>query len=61
MITTTTFRQFNGSVYVRIPPTFAEYYSLKKQIESAQTNETEPKCKIEDQDTNKLLVIFKKW
>lgn len=61
MKSTSTFRSFNGSVYVRVPPTFAEYFNLKRQIEDAHTNETEPECKIEDQEENKLLVTFKKW
>lgn len=61
MKSTSTFRSFNGSIYIRVPPTFSEYFNLKKQIEDAQANGTDPECKIEDKDKNKLLVTFKKW
>jgi len=61
MKSTSTFRQFNESLYVRIPTTFAEYYNLKKRIKEAKHNGTEPECKIEDTSENKLLITFKKW
>ncbi len=61
MITNSTVRSFGGSVYVKIPPTFAEYYRLKKLIELSKKKGTEPECKIEDSDENKLLVTFQKW
>jgi len=38
MKSTSTFRQFNESLYVRIPTTFAEYYNLKKRIKEAKHN-----------------------
>ena len=61
MITNSTVRSFGGSIYVKIPPTFAEYYKLKKLIEYSKKKGTEPECKIEDSDVNKLLVTFQTW
>lgn len=60
MKSTTTFRSFNGTIYVRVPPVFSEYFNLKKQIEDIYDKQNEPECKIEDQDKNKLLITFKK-
>lgn len=61
MKSTSTFRNFNGTIYVRIPATYEEYYSLKDRLEDAKHNGIEPKCKIEDKDENKLIVTFPKW
>jgi len=58
---TTTFRSFNGSVYVRIPPALVEYYKLKEKIRRAEIDENDPDCKIEDTDTNHISVTFPKW
>jgi len=61
MKSTTTFRSFNGSIYVRIPPGYEEYFGLKKQLERNRQTGDEPECKIEDTDENKLLITFPKW
>lgn len=61
MKSTSTFRSFNGTIYVRIPATYEEYYNLKDRLEDAKHNGTDPKCKIEDTSENKLLVTFPKW
>lgn len=58
---TTTFRSFNGSIYVRVPPAHVEYNELKEKIVQSNKQGTEPECKIEDKDKNKLLVTFPKW
>lgn len=60
MKSTSTFRSFNGTIYVRIPATYEEYYNLKDKIIDAKHNGTEPECKIEDKDENKLLITFVK-
>ena len=57
----TTFRQFNKSVYVRINPTFSEYFKLKKLIEKATKDDQEPECKIEEVAENQVLITFPKW
>ena len=56
-----TFRSFNGSVYVRIPPALVEYYKLKEKISHSEQNMTEPECKIEDKDNNTVHITFPKW
>jgi hypothetical protein len=61
MKSTSTFRSFNGTIYVRIPTTYEEYYNLKDRIEDAKHNGTEPECKIEDTSENKLLIEFPIW
>ena len=61
MISTSTFRSFNGTIYVRIPRTYDEYYELEKRIENAKKNGTEPECKIKDIDENEISIIFPKW
>lgn len=57
----TTFRSFNGSVYVRIPPALVEYYKLKEKIIQSDKKGTEPECKIKDNDKNNISVRFPKW
>lgn len=61
MKSTSTFRSFNGTIYVRIPTTYEEYYNLKDRLADAKHNGTDPECKIEDTSENKLLVTFPKW
>lgn len=61
MKSTSTFRSFNGSIYVRVLPVYVEHFKLEQQIDTAKKNETKPECKIEDQDQNKLLITFPKW
>ena len=54
----TTFRSFNGSIYVRIPTGLVEYFKLKKLILQALKNTTEPECEIEDTSKNSISVTF---
>ena len=61
MESTSTFRDFNGSIYMRIPPGYVDYFKLKKLIERAKQTGDEPECKIEDTSENQLLVTFPKW
>ena len=61
MESNTTFRSFNGSLYVRVLPVYVDYYKLKEQLERAKQNGTDPDCKIEDIAKNKLLVTFPMW
>lgn len=61
MITDTTFRKINGTVYVRIPPQYVEYFGLQKQIDTEKDKGSLPTCKVEDASTNRLTVIFPKW
>jgi len=61
MILSTTVRSFNGSVYVRIPPALVEYYKLKENIKHSLEKGTDPECKIEDKDNNKVHITFPKW
>lgn len=61
MITNSTVRSFGGSVYVKIPPQYAEYFRLKEHLERAKQKGIEPDCKVEDKAENKLVVTFPKW
>lgn len=57
----TTFRSFNGSIYVRIPPGLVEYFNLTKLILKALKDGIEPECKIEDTSEDSISVTFPKW
>lgn len=61
MKSASTFRSFNGSVYVRVPWVYAQHYKLKEKIEQANKDGIKPQCIIEDKDDNKLVVVFPKW
>jgi len=46
---------------VRIPPALVEYYKLKENIKHSLEKGTDPECKIEDKDNNKVHITFPKW
>lgn len=50
MLTETTIKQNGGSMFVRIPAQYVEYFNVKPG-----------KCKIEDMNENEAKLIFKKW
>lgn len=56
-----TFRNFNGSVYIRIPSTIEDNWKLKKLIERYEKEGKKPECIIEDIIENKLIITVPVW
>ena len=57
----TTFRSFNGSVYVLIPAIIEDNWKLKKLLERYEKENKKPECILEDIKDNRVVVNFPKW
>ena len=56
----TTFRNYNETIYVRIPKSYADHLGLSARIKEAGVKGTKPECKIEDKSKKEILITFPK-
>jgi len=61
MILKSTVRKSGGSIYVKMPPAFVEYYEIDKHLAQCKKKGIELECKISYTDENKVLVELPKW